>query len=211
MNRATLTNLHPQRAKTQHRTDLLSPRLQHGMIILFLGMFASACAVLPSGSTRSLSKWETYGDANKAFDTIVVDQTTRKDIQFLGFTPDGNANVKVLNYVDVANLFGSAFRPEDLPKGVRTCVTSQDKCLGYVVNVRNISNKRNGNVAADLFGFRKRTHTTGFEFQATVVMVNDVVVYKLWNGTPEIESYDKQNTPLGPFQNLSGVIPKPGF
>lgn len=199
----TVTPLKPQ------RTDLLSPRLQHGMVVLMIGLFATACAVLPSGNTRSLSKWETYADANKAFDTIVVDQTSKKDIQFLGFTPEGNPNVKILNYVDVANLFGSAFRAEDLPKGVKTCIAAQDKCVAYVTQVRNVQSTRNGNVAADLFGFRKRTHITGFEFQATLVLVNDEVIYKLWNGVPEVESYEKQNTPLGPFQNLSGIIPKP--
>lgn len=169
----------------------------------------AGCAVLPNGNTRSISKWATYEEANKAFSTIVVDKTTRKDIQFLGFTPDGNANVKILNYVDVANLFGSAFRPEDLPEGVKTCVKSQDRCEGFVVNVSDIQSQRNGNVAADLFGFRKRTHITGWQFQATVVLVGDTVVYKLWNGTPTLESYEKQNTPLGPLQNLSGAIPKP--
>ncbi len=178
---------------------------------LAAGLTLAACTVLPNSSTRSLSKWETYDDAHKAFDTIIEGKTTRKDVQFLGFTPDGSTNVKILNYVDVANLFGSAFKPQDLPHGVKTCVASQGDCVGYVVKVTNVNSKRNGNVAADLFGFRKRTHVTGWEFMATVVLVDDVVVYKLWNGTPAIESYEKQNTPLGPFQNLGGAIPKPGF
>jgi hypothetical protein len=174
-----------------------------------LGGVLSGCAILPSTATSSKSKWQTYEDAHKAYDTVVLDKTTKADLQFLGFTPDGNANVKILNYVDVGNLFGSSFRPEDLPNGVKTCFAAQDGCVGYVVAVRNIKNKRDGNVAADLFGFRKNTHITGFEFQATLVLVNDRVVYKLWNGIPAVESFERQSTPLGPMQNLGGIIPKP--
>ena len=185
--------------------------MQGGMmaIVMTLSSMVAGCSVLPSTATSSKSKWATYEDAHKAYDTVVVDKTTRDDLQFLGFTPDGNANVRILNYVDVGNLFGSSFRPEDLPLGVKTCFAAQDGCSGYVVVVRNINNKRDGNVAADLFGFRKHIHITGFEFQATLVLVNNKVVYKLWNGTPAVESFEKQSTPLGPMQNLGGIIPKP--
>jgi len=171
----------------------------------------TGCAVLPSTATQSKSRWVDYEEARASYDTVKIDHTTRKDLKAIGFTPDGNSNVRILNYVDVGNLFGSAFRYEDLPTGVRTCVSAQDACLAYVVNVRRVNNKRNGNVAADLFGFKKHTDITGWEFQATVVLVNDRVVYKLWNGTPDIASSESQSTPLGPMQNLSGIIPKPGF
>lgn len=192
---------------------MIGARMQQGLVVLamtaFIALWGAGCAVLPSTQSTSKSKWVTYDDAHKAFDTVVVDKTTRKDLQFLGFTPDGNANVRILNYVDVGNLFGSAFRPEDLPQGVKTCFSAQDGCEGYVVAVRNVNAKRDGNVAADLFGFRKYTHTTGWEFQATLVLVNEHVVYKLWNGTPEVENFEHQSTPLGPMQNLGGIIPKP--
>ncbi len=181
-----------------------------GLALMAAGL-SGACTVLPSTANTSKSKWPTYDEAHGAYDTVILDKTTRKELQALGFTPDSSANVRILNYVDVGNLFGSAFRPEDLPSGVKECFGAQDKCVGYVVVVRNISNKRNGNVAVDLFGFGKQTHTTGFEFQATLVLVNDRVVYKMWNGTPNVESVEKQTTPLGPMQNLSGIIPKPGF
>jgi hypothetical protein len=167
--------------------------------------------VLPSTKTESKSKWTSYDEAHKVYSSVQLNATTKKDLKQMGFTPEGNSNVRILNYVDVGNLFGSAFRYEDLPEGVRTCVSSQDACNAYVVLVRRVSNKRNGNVAADLFGFKKHTDITGWEFQATLVLVNDLVVYKLWNGTPEIASSESQSTPLGPMQNLSGIIPKPGF
>lgn len=180
-------------------------------VLAAMATLAGGCTVLPSTNTTSKSKWMSYEDAHKAFNKVALDQTTDKDLKSEGFTPDGNANVRILNYVDVANLFGSAFRPEDLPVGVKTCVVAQDSCVAYVVSVRTIRNKRGGNVPADLFGFRKHTDITGWEFQATLVLVDGRVVYKLWNGTPEIASSESQSTPLGPMQNLSGIIPKPGF
>ncbi|PZP39207.1 MAG: hypothetical protein DI585_04925 [Pseudomonas fluorescens] len=171
----------------------------------------TGCTVLPSTATQSKSKWGSYEDAQKAFAGVELNKTQHKDLKALGFTPEGNSNVRILNYVDVGNLFGSAFRYEDLPQGVRTCVSAQDACRAYVVVVRTVNNKRNGNVAADLFGFRKHTDITGWEFQATLVLVDEKVVYKLWNGTPEIATSESQKTPLGPLQNLSGIIPKPGL
>ncbi|TKW60773.1 MAG: hypothetical protein DI628_07730 [Blastochloris viridis] len=185
--------------------------LKQSLMMVAGGILITGCAVLPSTATQSKSRWVDYEEARKSYDTVKIDETTRKDLKAIGFTPDGNSNVRILNYVDVGNLFGSAFRYEDLPTGVRTCVSAQDACLAYVVNVRRVNNKRNGNVAADLFGFKKHTDITGWEFQATVVLVNDRVVYKLWNGTPDIASSESQSTPLGPMQNLSGIIPKPGF
>ena len=203
---------------TTNRTQPCSPArtaARRNLILLgalaAIAALASGCAVLPSTATLSKSKWMSYEDAHAAFNKVALNQTTEKDLKSDGFTPQGNANVRILNYVDVANLFGSAFRPEDLPVGVKTCVTAQDSCVAYVVSVRTIRNKRGGNVPADLFGFRKHTDITGWEFQATLVLVDGRVVYKLWNGTPEIASSESQTTPLGPMQNLSGIIPKPGF
>jgi hypothetical protein len=186
-------------------------RMCAAVALLAAAGLASACAVLPHSDNVSKSKWATYDEAHRAYEAVVLDKTTRKDLQFLGFTPESSSNVRILNYVDVGNLFGSAFRHEDIPEGVKECFKAQDGCIGYVVAVRSVKNKRNGNVAADLLGFRKNTLTTGFEFRATFVMVADRVVYKMWNGTPSLESNDKQSTPLGPMQNLSGIIPKPGF
>ncbi|RYG60685.1 MAG: hypothetical protein EON60_06220 [Alphaproteobacteria bacterium] len=192
-------------------TASLTRTLCHGVALLAAATLASACAVLPSTDNTSKSNWASYDEAHSAYTSVALAKTTRKELQKLGFTPDNTPNVRILNYVDVGNLFGSAFRPEDLPVGVRQCFDAQDACVGYVVAVRNVKNARNGNVAADLLGFRKHTLTTGFEFQATLVLVDGRVVYKMWNGTPSVERTERQSTPLGPMQSLSGIIPKPGF
>jgi hypothetical protein len=167
-----------------------------------------ACTVLPSSSSVTASPWANYAEAKQAFDRIDT-STTKEALVILGFDPAALANTKQLNYVDIVNLFGSAFRLEDLPKGVKTCVEARETCNGYIIRSQNIKNKRDGNIPADLFGFRKQTSTSGWEFNATLVLVNNTVVYKLWNGTPNIESTNKESNPLGPMQSLDGIIPTP--
>lgn len=166
------------------------------------------CTVLPNSTNVSKSPWATYDEAHKAFYTINTD-TDRSELVALGFDPAALPNTRQLNYVDVVNLFGASFKLDDLPPGVKACVAARDACQGYVIRTQNFNSKRDGNIPADLLGFRKRTRTTGWEFSATLVLVNDTVVYKLWNGTPNVESLNHETNPLGPMQNLSGIIPKP--
>jgi hypothetical protein len=174
-------------------------------------LLVGCTAVLPSTTSISKLPWKDYTGAKTAFDSVEANTTSRKQLIEAGFNPDAMPNSRLLNYVDVVNLFGSAFKLEDLPKGIKTCVDARDACQAYVLTAQHIKAKREGNIATDLFGFGKLTNTTGWEFQATLVLVNDTVVYKLWKGTPSIATSERQRTPLGPMQNLSGIIPKPGF
>ncbi|HEX2859831.1 MAG TPA: hypothetical protein VHP58_06520 [Alphaproteobacteria bacterium] len=176
-----------------------------------LGMLAGCASVLPSTSNKSQVKWESYGSAKDAFDAVIETKTTEKDLGVLGFNPNATPNTKILNYVDVVNLFGSSFKPEQLPEGVQKCAIAKDKCFAYVVQVQSIKNKQEGSVLANLFGFRKNIRTKGWQFTATIVLIDKTVAYKLWTGTPEIESVDNSVTPLGPMQNLGFLVPKPGF
>jgi hypothetical protein len=176
-----------------------------------LALLAGCASVLPNSSSKSQVKWENYASAKDAYDAIFEDKTTEKDLRVLGFNPEATPNTKILNYVDVVNLFGSSFKPEQLPAGIKKCVAATYNCFAYVVQVQNTHNKQEGSVLANLFGFRKNTRTTGWQFQATMVLVNKVVVYKLWTGTPEIESVENSVTPLGPMQNLGFLVPKPNL
>lgn len=166
------------------------------------------CTVLPSSGTNTQSPWKSYTEAKAAFDRIDT-STTKEALVILGFDPAALPNTRNLNYVDVVNLFGSSFRAEDLPQGVKDCVAARDGCQGYVLRSQHIKNQRDGNIATDLFGFKKHTTTTGWDFNATLVLVNGKVAYKLWNGTPTISTTSRENNPLGPMQSLSGIIPKP--
>jgi hypothetical protein len=196
---------------TQNPKILQAPtKLLVGAMVA-LGMLTSGCAtstLLPSSNNVTKSPWASYTDAKEAFDRIDT-KTTKEALVVLGFDPAALPNTRLLNYVDVVSSFGSAFRLEDLPEGVKACVKAREACQGYAITSRNIKNQRNGNAALDLFGFGKRTQTTGWEFSATLVLVDNVVAYKLWNGTPKVDSVNSERNPLGPMQSLGGMIPKP--
>ena len=177
-------------------------------LVALLTSTLAGCTVLPSSNTNTPSSWANYAEAKAAFDRIDT-STTKEALVILGFDPASLPNTRVLNYVDVVNLFGSSFRLEDLPKGVKECVSAREACQGYVLRSQTIKNQRDGNVASDLFGFKKHTTTRGWEFSATLVLVNNKVAYKLWNGTPSIETTSRETNPLGPMQSLGGIIPQP--
>lgn len=182
------------------------------VVAVGLAALVAGCAgssILPNTQSRSQDKWGSYEEARAAFERVVLNKTNRIEVDNLGFAAKDTPNIKVLNYVEVAGLFSAAFKPEDLPTGVKACVKAGDGCFAYVVKAQNIRADRVGSVGADLFGFRKQIRTHGWEFQATLVLVNDTVVYKLWSGTPEVNTFEKQTTPLGPMQNLGGLIPRP--
>lgn len=181
-------------------------------VSLSMAALLTSCAsvgVLPENSNKSQMPWASYADALTAYEAVKVNASTLDDIQTLGFDAAKVPNIKILNYVDVVNLFGPAFKMEDMPDGIKTCVAAKEKCTAYAVRATQVKNKRDGNIAADLLGFQKHTSTVGWEFNATLILVADKVVYKLWNGTPDIKASSREFNPLGPMQNMSGLIPKP--
>jgi hypothetical protein len=195
--------------KTKTQLRALCGGLCVALATTFLTGCSTVTAILPVSQTATQSPWEDYTDAKTSFERIRVGKTSTAELVRLGFDPNTLPNTRVLNYVDVVNLFGASFKLQDLPAGVRKCVSARDTCQGYVIRAQNIKNKREGNIAVDLLGFGKKTRTTGWEFSVSLVLVGDTVTYKLWNGTPTLESTTTDSNPLGPMQNMAGAIPKP--
>jgi len=46
------------------------------------------------------------------------------------------------------------------------------------------------------------------EFDALLMLKHDVVVYKIWSGTPNIDKLDTSKNPLGPLQKAPSAIMK---
>lgn len=165
--------------------------------------------VLPTKTSMNQSTFASFGEVKQSYDKIQPGKTSHAELHMLGFDPESIPNVSILNHVDVVTQFGAVYNKTDLPEGVKKCMHAGDACIGYVAHIEDIKQKRIGSVPADLFGFRKNVKTTGWRFKATIVVVDNVVAYKLWNGTPEIEAVEKEITPLGPLQNMSGAVPRP--
>jgi hypothetical protein len=86
------------------------------------------------------------------------------------------------------------------------CLNARDACRGWELNVARISKARTGTFFADFIHFKRRTETTWWRFNALILMVNDVVVYRAWGGQPVVNEAEVNTNPLGPFQDIGQAV-----
>jgi hypothetical protein len=184
-------------------------------LIMAVTLLTQGCrSLLPMDSSTPQNKWTSYEEAQAAFEKIVPHVTTVDDLAKLGFDPRHNPNIKVLTYLDVLQRFmhSQTITKADLPEDVLACLEAKDCCKGYELSVESTKNQRYGNIPLDVLGFKKYTHVTGWSFRAILVIQGDVVTYKLSSGEPKKDKFEKKTKPLGPFQELDGMVGKiPGL
>jgi hypothetical protein len=171
-------------------------------------LLTGGCASLfPSKTTTVESLWKNYAEIDAAFGKIIPYQTNTNDLRTLGFDPSVMPNLKLLNHSDIVKIFlpNSAIEKKDLPGGVRDCIESPEQSYAYQIELAKIHSKRYGNLFLDLFGFRRKTHETGWEFKGLILIKSGIVAYKTASGQPEISRNEKQVKPLGPLQDIDGV------
>lgn len=164
------------------------------------------CAnLLPTVEQKSESRWKSYEDTKQSFDKIMPEKTTANELNQLGFDPFENPNIRLLNYLDITRLFlpNESLRLHDLDPSVRTCLEATTACQGYEISPKITNKKRYGNVALDVLNFRRRTRTTGWNFQGLIILNKDLVVYKLESGQPNMLELEDRTNPLGPLQEIS--------
>ncbi len=173
-----------------------------GALILLL----TGCrGLLPSAKAITESPWKTFTEAKTAFDKIEPDSTTSAELKTLGFDISTSPNLKILNYLDIATTVQS-IRIEDLDAGLQACLRARTNCHAYVFEPKMTDSRRIGNFWLDFFNFRRKSHDTGWQFKALLVLVNNHVSYKLWSGSPQINEYRDQRNPLGPLQEASSLL-----
>lgn len=173
-------------------------------------LFIAGCAgLLPKTHETARSPWMSFDDVKTAYDKIVPEKTTTQELKVLGFDPDVTPNVKILNYLDVAK----AVQPipvQQLDQGLSACLSARGDCRAYEFELKNINKNRDGNFFLDFFNFKRHTTESGWRFRTVIVIIRDVVSYKVWGGDPKIEARTEGNNPLGPLQDgntLLGHIP----
>ena len=187
------------------------------MCLLYLALVLSTTgcrSLLPSEAKRTRTPWRNFEEAQAAFDRIVPHKTTVADLKGLGFDPVATPNVKILTYLDLINRFlpNNSITLQDLQPDVRACIQSKDCCHAYELTLDVSSSKRYGNVCLDVFGFKKSTHITGWSFKALIIVKDDVVAYKIRSAEPNLDRYERKVKPLGPLQELDGMVTKlPGM
>jgi hypothetical protein len=168
-------------------------------------LLGSGCSsLLPKSNTVTPSPWATYRDAQLTFDKIIPGQTTNSELRDLQLDPEANANIAILNYSDVLVRFvpNSSIRMDDLDAGVRECLSAKTLCRGYSIAQKSVIKNREGNFFADILGFHRETHTTGWSFNGLILMKEGVVIYKLTGGQPHIVEHENVKNPLGPVMGL---------
>jgi hypothetical protein len=176
-------------------------------------MAAAACSgcrstgesLLPSSYEIAVSNFTTYAEALSAFKNVKPYKTTCQELHALGFDT-GQENVQLLNYVEIQQWFLSnpAITMDDLADGVRDCLEAKDGCTAYKIRIEQFDEERFGNFFLDLMEFRKRTRTTGWRFEALFIVVDEVIIYKLHSGQPNISRERVEKKPLGPLNDVEG-------
>jgi len=180
-------------------------------LVALVPLITGCRSLFSSDSNTVQSPWKDFAEAKAAFDQITPGQSTTDELECLGFDPFSNANVKILTYLEVMSRFlpNNSIQKADLPEPVRACLEAKDKCQAYELDLTVTRSKRYGNLFLDIFAFNRKTRETGWNFKALIVLNRGTVVYKLWSGEPNLERYETKKKPLGPLQELEGVVHPP--
>ena len=181
------------------------------LLYLALVLTTTGCrALFSSASQRSRTPWQNFDEAQAAYDKVVPHKTTLAELKTLGFDPISTPNVKILTYLDLIQRFipNASISLKDLQPDVRDCIESKDCCHAYEMDLDMTNNKRFGNLALDMFGFDRRTKTSGWTFKALIIVKDDVVAYKIRSGEPNVDRIERRTKPLGPLQELDNILLK---
>lgn len=185
----------------------------YAMCLLFLALVltTTGCkSLFTSSGQRARAPWQSFDEAQTAFDKVIPHKTTVTELKSMGFDPHTTPNIKILTYLDLIQRFipNASISINDLQPDVRACIESKDCCHAYEMELDMTDNKRYGNLALDVFGFKRKTKTTGWRFKALVIVKDDVVAYKLRSGEPNVDRLEKKVKPLGPLQELDNIVLK---
>jgi hypothetical protein len=177
-------------------------------LVLVVAATAGCTTLLPRSEALTDSPWQSFEEAQQAFDKIILHKTTVADLKGLKLDPASNPNVTILNYSDVLRRFiaSPSVDTSSLDVGVQECLRAATRCQGYEVDHRVVKRNRYGNFWADLFNFRRKIDIVGWRFNGVVLITDDLVVYKLTGGQPAIHESEQSRNPLGPLQGVGEAM-----
>ncbi|MBW2244058.1 MAG: hypothetical protein JRH01_18915 [Deltaproteobacteria bacterium] len=158
-------------------------------------------SLLPYQRNSVESPWQSFDEAKAAFEAVEIGSTTRTDLATMGFDPYTSYNVEIVTYIDIFRQFWGV-EPDQLDPGIRDCLAATVRCVGLDIQPLREFDEEYGNFWLNFFEFRTQTVLTGWQFNSTLVLVDDTVVYKLWDGNPVVRKKKEVVRPLGPLQNL---------
>lgn len=172
--------------------------------VLALVMLTSACTSLLPVSHSNASSFHSFEEARVAVVALVPMKSSRHAVDDRGIDFAKHPNTKILTHSDLVRLLvpSGLLKREDLDPGILVCLEARDACNGLDITASRISKTRTGSFFADFINYRQRTETTGWRFNALILYVDDLVVYRSWGGQPRVDELDVATRPLGPFQEI---------
>lgn len=162
--------------------------------------------MLPRARSES-SPFKTFEEARTAIDALVPMKSDVAALTKMGIDPVKQPNTTILTQADIVRRFApSVLKREDLDPGVLACMEAREACRGWEITGAHILKARTGNFFADFANFSRRSETTGWRFNALILLVNDVVVYRAWGGQPSVNEVEVNTNPLGPLQEMGPAI-----
>jgi len=176
-------------------------------LVVFITLLGGCSSSLPRVEKKLGSPWDSFAEAQTAYDLIIPGRTTREELQRIGFNPYSAPNIRILNYLSIVNRFmpNDSITLDDLDPAVRGCIQARQACQAYEAKPSLIVSQRTGNVMSDTLNFRRSIIETGWSFEALILLQDDTVVYKLWGGTPMLDEVTDHRNPLGPLQDTGGM------
>lgn len=183
-------------------------RLILGACLLSLTLLLSGCSFLLPRAHSELSPFASFEEARTAIDGLTPMTSDVAALNKLGIDPVKQTNTTILTHADIVRRFvpSALLKREDLDPGVLACLEARDACRGWEITAARISKTRTGNFVADFTNFSRRSETTGWRFNALILLVNNVVVYRAWGGQPSINEIEVTVNPLGPLQDMGPAI-----
>jgi len=159
-------------------------------------------------SNNATSSFRHFEDLRTAVESLQPGKSDQRTLIALGIDPGTLPNTTILTYADLLRRFspGTVAIKEDLDPGINACLAARDACRGWELNVAYIANARTGSFLADFFNFRRHTITTGWRFNALILMADGAVVYRAWGGQPSVNQVDVRTNPLGPLQDIGPAV-----
>lgn len=183
-------------------------KLIHSAGLLALVFLMAGCSsMLPRARSES-SPFKSFDEARSAIDALVPMKSDVATLARMGIDPVQQPNTVILTQADVVRRFvpSAVLRREDLDPGVLACLDARDACRGWEITASRIVKARTGNLLADFTNFSRRSETTGWRFNALILLINDVVVYRAWGGQPRVNEIEVNTNPLGPLQEMGPAI-----
>jgi hypothetical protein len=191
----------------------LRPRGVGVLISLALCLLLAGCgSLLPRASDETRIRWREFDEARRAIEQIEPFRTRRAELLSDGFDPYRNPAVTILSWPDLLQKFATAeiVKTGILDTGLRDCLAAGVRCSGLAISVRRIDRQRQGNFWLDSLTFRREVLITGWTFNALIVFLDDLVVYRAFGGQPKLEELSITRNPLGPLQgwgdSVGGII-----